>query len=122
MLPIRFHQDGQITRCEGLLNLQGDRLRLEYEWTDKMFGLWKSGIKEASIPVSALVSAELARGWFGCTRIILQAASMEAMRDAPGMSQGRVVLHIPREDREAARNLVDGLCKPSTARSPGLYD
>lgn len=119
---IRFHQDGQITRCEGLLNLQGDRLRLEYEWIDKMFGLWKSGIKEAVIPVSALVSAELSRGWFGGTRIILQAASMEAVREAPGMTQGRVVLHIAREDREAAQTLVDGLCKPSLGKTGGLYD
>ena len=38
------------------------------------------------------------------------------------MSQGRVVLHIAREDREAARALVDGLCKPAMPKGVGIYD
>lgn len=117
---IRFRHEAQITKCEGLLRLEGDRLHLEYEWTDNMFGIWKSGVKAASIPVSALVSAKLSCGWFGCTKIVLQANSLEAVRDVPGMSQGRVVLKIPRDDREAARMLVDGLCKPTM--DAGIYD
>src|SRR4051812_16871693 len=120
MHPIRFRQNGQITNCDGLLHLEGDRIRLEYEQTDNMFGIWKSGVKEALIPVSALVSAKLTRGCFGGTRIVLQAGSLEAMRDVPGTSQGRVVLKIPRDDREAARILVDGLCKPAMAKAAGI--
>jgi hypothetical protein len=119
---IRFHHAGQFTKCEGLIQLEGDRLRLEYERRDNLFGIWKSGVKEIFIPVSALVSAKLSCGWFGCTRIVLQASSLEAVRDVPGMSQGRVELKIPHGDREAARVLVEGLCKPAMTSGLGLYD
>lgn len=122
MHPIRFRYHGQITNCAGLIHLQGDRLRLEYEQSDNMFGVWKSGLKEVLIPASAIVWAKLTRSWYGSTRIVLQSSSLEAVRDVPGMSQGRVVLDIPRDDREAARMLVEGLCKPAMVGDAGIYD
>jgi hypothetical protein len=113
MDTVRFSQSGNVVNCEGLLHLEGDQLRLEYQVVDGVFGVLKSGVRQVSIPLSDLASIELANGWFGGRKIVLQARRMEAVQSAPGMTQGRVELVVARGDREAARKLVCGLTKPS---------
>jgi hypothetical protein len=120
MNAVRVHQNGNITTCEGLMHRDGDRLHLEYQIIDGILGVLKSGVKQVDIPIADLVSVDLARGWFGGLRIVLQARRMEAVQDVPGMSQGRVELLVARSDRDLARKLVDGLHKPSVDDGSGL--
>lgn len=120
MEVVRFRQNGNIANCEGLLHLDGDRLRIEYQLVDGVMGVVKSDVKEVSIALADLASVQLVPGWFGGSKIVLQAKSMEAVKAAPGMSRGRVELGISREDREAAQRLVGGLSKPDGTNANGL--
>lgn len=120
MNAVRFRQSGNLLNCDGLLHFEGDQLRLEYQVVDGIFGVLKSGVRQVSIPRADIASVELVEGWFGGLKLVLQAKGMEAVKAAPGMSQGRVELAIARADREAARRLVNGLSKPAVAGDTGL--
>lgn len=117
---LRFRQFGNITNCEGLLHFEGDHLRLEYQVVDPLVGILKSDVKEVDIALADLASITLEKGWFGGSKLVLQAKGMAAVRAVPGMSQGRVELAINRDDRQVAERLVEGLGKPVNLDHTGL--
>ncbi len=117
---VRFRQFGHLSNCEGMLHFDCDQLRLEYQIVDGILGVLRSGVKHVSISLADLASIEMAGGWLRSHRIVLQARRMEAVRDVPGMSQGRVELLVARSDREVARRLVGGLRKPDITDATGL--
>jgi HEAT repeat protein len=122
MDPVPFTQVGAITEYAGLVRLDGDSLCIEYqrsrggtvgEWVGVLSflvpvtGLFKTGVQQVRVPVSDLTAVTLEGSLLSRTRIVLQAARMEAVRDVPGMVQGRIVLDIARKDREAAAALQE---------------
>ena len=128
MDPVPFTQVGAITEYAGLVRLDGDSLCIEYqrsrggavgEWVGVLSflvpvtGLFKTGVQQVRVPVRDLTAVTLEGSLLTKTRIVLQAARMEAVQDAPGMAQGRVVLDIARKDREAAAALVAALHEPA---------
>jgi hypothetical protein len=67
------------------------------------------------------VSVTLTKGWLSTNlgvKLVLEAASMEALQDVPGMSQGRVSLQIARKDMVDAEHFVDALHRRQAAASP----
>jgi hypothetical protein len=97
----------------GLIHDEGDCLCLEYQVEDQVIGLVKSGIKQVRIPLADLASVSLERRWFGLsTYLVIQVTRMQAVKDVPGMEQGRLVLGIARKDREAAAKFVAELHVP----------
>ena len=112
MNSVRFRQVGSFVNCEGLLRCDGARLHLEYQRIDGIVGALKSGIKQVDIPLADVVSIELAGWWMTGYKIRLQARTMEAVREVPGMSQGCVEFPIARADCEAAKALIASLQKP----------
>jgi hypothetical protein len=115
MQALRFHQSGCLANCSGLLHCEGAHLQLEYQYADNFLGLVKGGVKHVDIPISELDSIDLVDAWYRHPKLILQARRMEAVKDVPGMKQGRVELLLARADVDAARALVDALHKPETA-------
>ena len=127
MDPVPFTQVGTITEYAGVVRLEGDNLCIEYqrsrggavgEWVGVLSflvpvtGLFKTGVREVRVPVRDLTAVTLEGSLLSGHRIVLQAARMEAVRDVPGMAQGRIVLEIARKDREAATALVAALHEP----------
>jgi hypothetical protein len=99
--------------CHGLIRDEGDHLCLEFQVQDSLVGLVKSGIKQVRIPLADLVSVALERRWFGLSiNLVIQVSRMEAVKDVPGMAQGRLVLGIERNNREAAAKFVAELHVP----------
>lgn len=127
MDPVPFTQVGTITEYAGLIRLDGDSLCIEYqrsrggavgEWVGVLSflvpvtGLFKSGVREVRVPIRDLSAVTFEGSLLSGHRIVLQATRMEAVRDVPGMVQGRIVLAIARKDREAAAALVDAVHEP----------
>jgi hypothetical protein len=105
-----------LASCHGLIRDEGDQLSLEFQVQDGVLGVFKSGIRQVSIPLAELASVSLQRTWFGlCNRLVIQVAHMDRVKDVPGMTQGRITLGIARKDREAARQFVDDLHVPERA-------
>ncbi len=104
---------GGLGECHGVLHDEGDALRFEFQLKDNFGGLIKSKVKQIRLPVKEIVSVQLTKGWLGTTwcglKIVIQTASLEPLKEIPGMSQGKVELSIARKDVPAAEAFVDGL-------------
>lgn len=78
-------------------------LRFEFQ-TDQLAGAFgaEGSRAEARLSLPEIRSAKLKAGWFG-GRFVIEARSPSATEGIPGGEQGRVVLKVPRREREAAR-------------------
>jgi hypothetical protein len=105
--------------CRGILYDEQNAFRFEFQVQDKLAGLLKSRVKTVRVPVEQIVSCQLTRGWFGSTwlgvKIVIQASSLDALKDVPGATQGKVELTIARPDVAAAESFLDGLYAPAHA-------
>jgi hypothetical protein len=102
-----------LTNCEGLLRLEDGDLVLEYQTKDGVLGILKSNVREARIPRDLLASVTIrTEGLFGFnTKVVINTTRMQPVPGAeiPGMTQGRLMLHVPREYVSAAEKFVADL-------------
>lgn len=92
---------GGFAKTEGIAQVRESGVYLEFEVEDGVLGVFRSGAKEAKLAAAQIRSAELRVGWFR-TRLILETNTLGAVGNVPGAKQGRLVLRIPRREREAA--------------------
>jgi hypothetical protein len=102
-----------LANCEGLLRIEDGDLVLEYQTKDAVVGILKSSVREARIPRDMLASVTIRKeGFFGFgTKVVIHTTRMQPVpgTDIPGMTQGRLVLDVGREDAQAAEKLVADL-------------
>jgi hypothetical protein len=102
-----------LAQCVGLLRLEDGDLVLEYQTKDALLGILKAHVREARIPRDMLVSLTIRKqGLFGCnTKVVIHTTRMQPVpgTEIPGMTQGRLVLDVAREDVPAAEKLVADL-------------
>lgn len=100
-------------QCHGMVYDEGDFFRFEFQIKDTISGMIKTNVKQVRIPVTKIVSAELVKGWFRTHRsnakIVLQASSLDAFQDIPGMSHGKVELSVSPINVPLAEAFVEGL-------------
>ncbi len=97
-----------LAEAHGLVNMEGDFLRMEFQTQDAILGLLKSQLKEIRIPIQELNSAIYQKKLFG-TKIILRANKLTTLSRVPGHEKGQVVLEISRKDRDIAEQLTSSL-------------
>lgn len=100
-------------QCHGMVYDEGDSLRFEYQIKDSISGMIKSAVKQVRVPVTAIESVQLVKGWLGSrwagVRIVLQSISMDAFKDIPGMSHGKIELSVTKANAPMAEAFVEGL-------------
>jgi hypothetical protein len=100
-------------QCHGIVYDEGDSLRFEYQIKDSISGILKSSVKQVRIPVQQIISVDLVKGWLGSMRagvkIVLQGASLDSLKDLPGMNQGKIELCVSKANTTLAQEFVDGL-------------
>lgn len=77
-------------------------LRFVYQTEDLARAFRSGGALESRLGVGEIRSVQLKEGWF-TDRLIVEATSSSATDGIPGSDRGRVVLKVPRSEREAAR-------------------
>ena len=91
----------------------GDFLRFEFQIKDSISGMIKSSVKQVRVPVTQIETVQLHKGLFGCkwggVRIVMQSVDLNTFKEIPGMSHGKIELHVARENVEQAQAFVDGL-------------
>jgi hypothetical protein len=97
-----------LAEAHGLVTMEGDFLRMEFQTQDAILGLLKSQLKEIRIPIQELNSAIYQKKLFG-TKIILRANKLTTLSRVPGHEKGQVVLEISRKDRDIAEQLTSSL-------------
>lgn len=91
--------------AKGLLKASDKGIDLEFEVSDSILGMFKSGVKTIQIPYADLESIEFKKGWIGA-KIILKTYSMKTLEDIPGAEQAECTFKIKRKDREEAQKLT----------------
>jgi hypothetical protein len=101
---------GLVCRDDGALIVEIESAKKKY----KSFFKEPGQPQEVRIPLHEIASLSYGWGWGKSPRwVILKVTRLAALAGMPGSGQGRVQLYIPREDRDAARSLVESIRGPA---------
>jgi hypothetical protein len=113
VVPFTIETWAGFGECRGLVRDDGENLVLEFQVSDSVAGLLKLPLKQVRVPIRALASVQLTKGWLGTTwlgvTIVLQGTSLETFKALPTASAGRVELRIAGKDAAWAEKFVAGL-------------
>lgn len=104
-----FYVNFAMGQAIGLLRLEPQALVLEYQWVDRLMGLYRSRIHTLHLPYLAIQQAELQKSWPRKQCLVLKAASLLPFRHVPGALQGYCWLQIQRVHRAQAQPFLDQL-------------
>ena len=103
---IPFEIPGDFTNSNGILSLVDQTLNMEFQTKDGFVGLVKSDVKKTVIPLTEIMDIRFKKSWFGGGKILLQVGKMELLKDVPGHEAGMIRLHVKKQFKENAMNLV----------------
>jgi serine/threonine protein kinase len=119
------HPHNHEVGARGLLHREDNALIIEFEFAKK--SAWKKfkdffqdpgRPQEVRIPLDQIVSLGYGWGWGKPPRsLIIKVRRLSILGGMPGSNQGQVQLYIHREDRAAARQLVESITGPALAGS-----
>ncbi|MCI4668130.1 MAG: hypothetical protein MRZ79_08210 [Bacteroidia bacterium] len=99
---------GGFGKVKGLLHLEKDRMRLDYQSEDNIVGLVKSKPMEIVIPFEDMESINLKTNLFS-TRFIIRVIRLASIADFPkptgNIPAGELRLSLKRADRERAKQV-----------------
>jgi hypothetical protein len=103
---IPFDIPGDFTNSSGILSLVDQELRIEFQTKDGFVGLVKSDVKKVVIPLMEIMDVRFKKSWFGGGKILIQVGSMDLLKDVPYHESGIIRLHVKKQSKESAMNLV----------------
>ncbi len=104
---IELHQG--LSKAEGLAKISSAGIVLEFE--TKIFGLLNTGIKEARLPLEEISEVQFKKGFFKYgTKIEIRMQSFLKLSEVPNQD-GKIILRIPRDQHEQAKEAVEFLWK-----------
>lgn len=98
--------DSGLMESDGLISFADEKLRIEFQTSDSVLGLFKTSIKEVEIDVENILQAFIERKMFS-SELVLQGDSLRTFRNLPGSTGGNLRIKIHRQSQQAAQNLVD---------------
>ncbi len=100
----------------GIARFDGHQVSLEFEVRDGIAGVIKSELKDVAIPVEDIVSIVFQPGIFK-HKVAIQTDYLRSAAEVPGVSRGKILLHIDRADRETAERFVAAVDRSLTRES-----
>ena len=97
-----------LLESEGLISFTDNTLRIEYQTTDSVLGIFKTSVKEIEVSAGDIRQARIERKMFG-SELVLQGGSLRTFRNLPGCTGGNLRIKVSRQSQLAAQNLVDGI-------------
>ncbi len=108
-ISLPFKIDDNFTQIAGIGKFSPAGVVLEYE--GKIFGIIKSGVKEARLAIDEILDVELRKGFFKLgAKIEIRTISFAKMSEFPNKN-GKITLKIERRDFERAASAVAKLQK-----------
>lgn len=95
-----------LTEAGGLLVLEHDRLRWQFQVKDSVIGAIKSRVKAIDVSLSAVESVRFKRGWLGGGRLTIRLRDLRAGEHLPGHEAGVVTVRVERRDALSAQELA----------------
>jgi hypothetical protein len=97
-----------LMESDGLISFADNKLRVEYQTTDSVLGVFKTSVKEVEVSVEDIRHARIDRKMFG-SELVLQGSSLRIFRNMPGNTGGDLRIKINRQSQLAAQNLIEGI-------------
>ena len=97
-----------LLESDGLISFADDTLKIEYQTTDSVLGIFKTSVKEVDVSVEDIRQARVERKMFG-SELVLQGSSLRIFRNLPGNTGGDLRIKINRQSQLAAQNIVEGI-------------
>ena len=95
---------GGFADIDGMLQVERDRLVLEYQVKDGILGVLKSSPQDLVIPYDELSTVEFKSGWFSAS-LRLKIRNLHKLSQFPAGKDGMITLKIKRRDRELADDM-----------------
>jgi hypothetical protein len=104
---VSFKIDGPsgFMESEGLVYLEDDHLKIEFQTYDSVLGLFRSNPKEAAIALADIRFIKLNQKFWSSELVIL-GRNMKVFRHLPSGGAGKLVLKLNRDAQQAALTLV----------------
>ncbi|MFT4862211.1 MAG: hypothetical protein ACI95C_001429 [Pseudohongiellaceae bacterium] len=104
---VSFKIDGPsgFMESEGLVYLEDDHLKIEFQTYDSVLGLFRSNLKEAAIALADIRFIKLNQKFWSSELVIL-GRNMKVFRHLPSGGAGKLVLKLNRDAQQAALTLV----------------
>ncbi len=97
-----------LSESQGVVNLEDDRIIIEYQTLDTMLGFLKTKVKVAEVSIKDLTNARIEQGLW-TTDLVLSGKNLRCFGNTPGSAGGKLRLKINRQSRRAAERLVSQL-------------
>lgn len=108
-ISVPFKIDDNFTQIAGVGKFSPAGVVLEYE--GKIFGIIKSGVKEARIALDEILDVKFKKGFFkNGARIEIRLKSFARLQEVPNRD-GKITLKIQRDDFERAQKAAENLNK-----------
>lgn len=93
-----------LKEADGLVKLDEQHILMELKEKDTILGVYESEVREYSLAFSDIHSMTLHKKIFR-VHLTIQANSMKLVEGIPGMSQGKLVMNIPKKHYQIAKKL-----------------
>lgn len=119
----RFDAYGGLGEVRGVLQFDGELLRLHYQVADAMLGAIRSKPREVVFAPESVLEVSFSAGWFWLMpRVELQLSEVGKIADIPLETAGLLRLHLPFGQRKAARRLAASLALACSDRRLRRFD
>lgn len=108
-IPFKLEVHQGLSKAEGIAKISSAGIVLEFE--TKIFGLVNTGIKEVCLPLEEISGVQFKKGFFKHgTKIEIRMQSFLKLSEVPHQD-GKIILRIPRDQHEEAKEAVEFLSK-----------
>ena len=119
----KFDAYGGLGEVRGVLQFDGEQLRLHYQVVDAMLGAIRSKPREVVFEPEAVMDVTYSAGWFWLMpRVELLVSDVARISDIPLETAGSLRLHLPFAQRRVARRLVESLAMACSERRLRRFD
>ncbi len=106
-IPFKIESEHGLTSGDGIAKFSSAGIVLEFEM--KIIGLVKTGAKDVRLPLEEILSVKFKKGFFKfLTKIEIRMQSFLRLSELPN-TDGKIILKIPRDQHENAKEAVEML-------------
>lgn len=108
-IPFKIEAHHGLSQADGIAKISSAGVVLEFE--TKIFGLLNTGVKEVRLPLDEILGIQFKKGFFKYgAKIEIRMQSFLKLSEVPN-ENGKIILRIPRDQFEEAKEAVELLWK-----------
>jgi hypothetical protein len=94
-----------LAETNGIISLENDQLKIEFQTKDSIFGVLKSQVKDVKVPLNEIEDVVLKKGYFK-KNLYIRLSGLSASAKIPNQDSGEIKVSIDRKHMAAAMAFV----------------